>query len=185
MDEGVTVLTLGTFDLLHPGHEHLFARCAAYGRLVVGVNSDRFVRAYKTRIPIQNQLVRIGNVLANEHVSEALLNDGPGVDLIREVRPALIVIGSDWVDRDYLGQLGITRADLEELRCDLLYIARVPGWSTTALREAAAPSHETRIAWCGVPTGDGYRARCSCGWMGEPTPVKAVAMVDANNHKMA
>ena len=131
------VLTLGTFDLLHPGHEHLFERCAAYGKLCVGVNTERFVRAYKTRIPIEGELTRLAKVGANPHVYATMLNDGPGADLIRELRPDLLVIGSDWVDRDYLRQIDVTRADLERLGCDLLYIARIHGYSTTALREAA------------------------------------------------
>jgi len=47
----------------------------------------------------------------------------------------------------------------------------------------AVKIHETRVAFCGVPGGDGYRARCSCGWMGEPTLSKAVALVDCDYHR--
>lgn len=47
----------------------------------------------------------------------------------------------------------------------------------------ALEEHRARVDWCGVPSGDGFRARCSCGWLSVPTPIKAVATVDAANHQ--
>lgn len=127
------VLTIGTFDLLHTGHRHLIARAAGSGELTVGVNSDRFVTEYKGE-PIQSQDARMRRIAALEHVADVRLNDGPGRDLIEDVKPDLLVVGSDWADRDYLAQIGCTRELLEDLGCDLLFVARLPGFSTTALR---------------------------------------------------
>ena len=128
------VLTIGTFDLLHTGHRHIFARAAAYGELLVGVNSDRFVSRYKGRPTAEPEAVRMAKVERLDDVADVYLNDGPGHELIDELRPDLLVVGSDWVDRDYLGQIGCTRAELERIGCDLLFVARLPGYSTTALR---------------------------------------------------
>src|SRR5437764_1004820 len=41
------VLTNGCFDLLHVGHVRYLAAARRLGRLMVGVNSDRSVRALK------------------------------------------------------------------------------------------------------------------------------------------
>ncbi len=38
-----TIITYGTFDLLHKGHIRLLQRAAAYGdRLIVGLSTDEF-----------------------------------------------------------------------------------------------------------------------------------------------
>lgn len=128
-------LTIGTFDLLHTGHRYLFARAAAYGELTVGVNSDRFVAEYKGD-PVQSAEARMRKVGSLDDVAHVRLNDGPGRDLIEDVRPELLVVGGDWMDRDYLAQIDCTRELFEGLRCDLLFVARLPGFSTTALRRS-------------------------------------------------
>lgn len=132
------VLSLGTFDLMHRGHDLLLARASGFGRLVVGVNSDRFVKEYKGRFPVQSQLDRINNVYKHWAVDDVFLNDGPGIDLIREQKPELLVIGSDWHDK-YLPQIGITAQELfTELRCGIVYLPRTAEISTSELRGEAA-----------------------------------------------
>lgn len=130
------VMTLGTFDLTHRGHDVLFARASGFGRLIVGVNSDRFVHKYKGRFPVQSQVDRMANVSKHWAVDQVFLNDGPGVDLIRKHKPELLVIGSDWHNR-YLTQIGITADELfGELRCGIVYLPRTIGISSTELRAA-------------------------------------------------
>jgi len=131
------IMSLGTFDLLHRGHDVLIARASGFGRLIVGVNSDRFTYKYKGRFPVQSQDDRLENVRKHWGVDEAVLNDGPGVDLIREYKPELLVIGSDWHNR-YLTQIGVSAEELfGELRCGVVYLPRTSGISSTELRSAA------------------------------------------------
>ena len=101
------LLTLGSFDLKHRGHQKLFDRCAALGQLTVAVNSDRFIRAYKTVEPAENQDVRMMNVARSPGVAAVVLNDGPGVKVIKRLKPDMIVVGSDWHLADYCKQLGV------------------------------------------------------------------------------
>lgn len=135
------VLTLGTFDCLHHGHIRLFERCAQLGELHVGVNSSAFVRRYKTVEPAQSQDERLWAV-ANGHglsdtVVRVYLNDGPGVKLIRRLKPDLLVVGSDWEDNGYLAQIGMDEEEFfGKLGCSLLYVPRTRGVSSTALRAA-------------------------------------------------
>lgn len=131
------VLTIGTFDLFHMGHGRLLERAAQFGTLTVGVNSDRFTTAYKGR-PAQDERVRSYRVSQHPSVAGVLPNDGPGYDLIATHRPDLLVIGSDWLRRDYPLQLGMTVQDLEELEVGVLYLPRTPGVSTSQLRSEAA-----------------------------------------------
>lgn len=131
------VLTIGTFDLFHPGHVYLLRRCAEHGPVHVGVNTDRFVAKYKGRAPVESQDTRFRRVNASRWVYGTHFNDGPGRELIEEVRPNLLVIGSDWLGRGYLSQIDMTRERMQEMQCDLLFISRLPGFSSSALRGAA------------------------------------------------
>lgn len=130
------VLTLGTFDCLHYGHIRLFERAARFGPLTAGVNSDRFVLEYKGRAAKENQQRRISNLTPGLGVERAILNDGPGIDVIRALRPDILAIGSDWLDQDYTAQLGTTAETLAELGVSVLFLPRTIGISTTELRAA-------------------------------------------------
>lgn len=129
------VLTIGTFDLFHAGHERLLERCAWFGLVEVGVNTDRFVNFYKGRSPAEHQAIRVLHV--RRMVRHVHLNDGPGIELIRKVMPDILAIGSDWLGRDYPTQLGTTAEELAGLGISVLFLPRTPGISTTELREAA------------------------------------------------
>ena len=55
----MTVITFGTFDILHIGHINILRRARAMGdRLVVGVSSDELNFAKKGRYPVYPQAER-------------------------------------------------------------------------------------------------------------------------------
>lgn len=131
----LTVLTLGTFDLLHPGHVGLFKRCRQIagtdGRVVAAVNADEFVARFK-RQPVMRTNERLEMVSACKPVDWAIENDGAKqADLIEAVSPDIIVIGSDWARKDYLAQLDITQDWLDEHNIAVCYVPRTGEWSTT------------------------------------------------------
>lgn len=54
-----TVITFGTFDVLHIGHINILQRAKAYGdRLVVGVSSDALNFSKKKRNPVYPEFER-------------------------------------------------------------------------------------------------------------------------------
>lgn len=130
-----TVLTIGTFDLFHHGHLRLLSRASDYGTLTVGVNSDGFVRQYKNRSPVMSHLHRCELLAGLRCVNEVIINDGPGIDLIRQLRPDILAVGSDWIGRGYLTQINTTCDELEQLDVSVLFLPRTPGVSTTELRD--------------------------------------------------
>ena len=128
------LLTLGTFDTPHMGHAAFLERCRLYSdRVIVGLNSDAFVERFKGARPLFSYEEREGLLLALGFV-EVLMNDGPGRDLIRDVAPDVIAIGSDWRRKDYLGQIAMTNDELDVMDCCLLYVPYTPGISTTILK---------------------------------------------------
>lgn len=132
----MTVLTLGTFDLFHAGHVNLLRQCreiAGMGIVVVGLNTDEFIDRYKGRPPVLDYAHRAAVVAACRYVDVVWPNaqaDGSAVDVIHRARPDVIVIGSDWQHRDYLGQLGVPDLDVE-----VRYVPYTESISSSAIRE--------------------------------------------------
>ena len=134
------VLTIGTFDLLHPGHVALLERCVELGgeraHVSVGVNTDDFIKRYKGAYPVMSLVERLEMLRAIRWVDDVLINKG-NEDckvLIDEVKPDLLVVGSDWLGKDYLKQTGLTREYLERRNIALVFLPYTVGISTTQLK---------------------------------------------------
>lgn len=93
------VFTNGCFDILHVGHVRYLKEARAQGDvLVVGVNTDASVRKLKgpTR-PVQNENARAEILAALESVSfTVLFDEETPMELIREIRPDVLVKGGDY-----------------------------------------------------------------------------------------
>ncbi len=93
----MTVLCLGTFDRLHPGHEDYFRQARELGdRLVVVVARDETVQNVKGHEPLQPENVRLEAVAHHPLVSEARLGlPGDKYRIIEEIQPDIILLGYD------------------------------------------------------------------------------------------
>lgn len=105
--EGRTVaFTNGCFDILHRGHvEYLaYARSLA-DLLVVGVNSDSSVRRLKgEERPINTERDRATVLAGLESVDYVtIFEEDTPLDLIRIVKPDLLVKGSDYTIENVVG----------------------------------------------------------------------------------
>lgn len=131
------VYTGGTFDLFHSGHAAFLARCAELGEVVVALNTDEFIEAYKGKPPVMSYKEREAVLLACRSVTAVVPNWG-GADstiAIEIVKPSLIVIGSDWARRDYYAQMNFTQDWLDERGIGLCYIPYTQGVSSTDIKE--------------------------------------------------
>jgi cytidyltransferase-like protein len=118
-----TALTIGTFDLLHHGQVDFLRAAARLGaELTVGVNTDAFAASYKRR-PVMTQDERIYAVRQLGY--PALFNASAGRELIYEVAPDVLAVGSDWARKDYLAQIGVTQDWLDERKIILAYVPYV------------------------------------------------------------
>lgn len=127
------MLTIGTFDIPHLGHAVFLQRAAAYGELTVGVNSDRFVEAYKGTPPVFRFRERAA--LIHKLGYRVAANDGAGDQLIRMTSPDVLVVGSDWLDRDYPTQIGMTSDELAGLGIDVVFVPYTSDISTSMIKE--------------------------------------------------
>jgi len=139
-------LTTGTFDTPHFGHARLLARIRHYTQnLVVGVLSDEFVASYKGEAPIFSAADRVSQVamLGRELFPQfraVIISDQ--AKFIRQERPSMIVVGSDWHGGErYLNQLGITQDELDSMQIGVCYLPYTPNISTREIKQRAHGHH--------------------------------------------
>jgi D-glycero-beta-D-manno-heptose 1-phosphate adenylyltransferase len=129
----IIVFTNGVFDLLHPGHVRYLQRARALGDvLLVGVNSDRSVRANKgPGRPVTAELERVEILEALACVDGVVVFDeDTPYAIIKRIQPDVLVKGADWAEDAIVGR------DIVEARGGK--VVRVPieeGHSTTAILE--------------------------------------------------
>jgi len=116
----------GTFDLLHPGHLQLlnFAKsCGDY--LIVAIDTDDRVREKKgpTR-PIYNQEERIFFLRMLKPVDqvETFSSDKELESLIKELKPDIMIVGSDWKGKSVIGSYYASK---------LIFFDRIEEYATT------------------------------------------------------
>lgn len=121
------VITYGTYDLMHEGHIRLLERARALGDyLIVGVTADGFDLA-RGKINVQQSLIeRIEAVKATGLADQIVIEEyeGQKIDDIRKFDVDIFTVGSDWIGRfDYLKEY-----------CDVVYLDRTEGISSSMLR---------------------------------------------------
>ena len=101
------VFTNGCFDVVHRGHVEFLKFCKCSGDIVVvGLNSDSSVKAIKgPDRPINNQYDRAAVLAALETVDYITVFDEPDpLNLIKKVKPDILVKGQDWAQKGIIGQ---------------------------------------------------------------------------------
>ncbi len=130
--------TNGCFDILHRGHTKLLAEArAACDRLVVGLNSDASTARLKGKSRPINPVESRAEVLAALEAINLVVvfeEDTP-IELIKRVRPAVLVKGAEYRREDVVGHDVVEAAGGTVMLVDL-----VPGHSTTAIVERARPA---------------------------------------------
>jgi D-glycero-beta-D-manno-heptose 1-phosphate adenylyltransferase len=125
------VFTNGVFDLLHVGHLRYLQQARSLGdALIVGLNSDRSVRAIKgpTRpITPEEERAEILEALACVDGVVIFDEDTPW-EAISALQPDVLVKGADWAEDAIVGR------DIVEARGGrVVRVAIEPGHSTTGL----------------------------------------------------
>ena len=127
------VFTNGCFDILHLGHIDYLAKASDLGDiLVLGVNSDASTRGLKgPNRPINNEEQR-SVLLASLHFMDAVIifDDPTPIELIKIVRPDVLVKGSDYNLSNIVGADVVQSYNGQVKTIDFL-----PGYSTTLIEE--------------------------------------------------
>lgn len=126
------VFTNGCFDMFHPGHLHVIRHASLKAQedgspLVVGVNSDRSVRALKgDSRPIWNERDRAEVVASIKGVDYVVVfEETTPWELMGVLHPRLVVKGGDYTEHRVVTVDG----------CGVDVVPLLPGWSTTSMIE--------------------------------------------------
>lgn len=123
-----TVITYGTYDLLHKGHILLLKRARALGdRLIVGLSTDEFnwkfkqkicAQPYEERKLILESLRFVDNVIPEECWEQK-------VEDVKKYDVSVFTIGDDWKGKfDFLKDY-----------CEVVYLERTQGISTSERKQ--------------------------------------------------
>lgn len=136
------VITYGTYDLLHEGHINLLRRAKALGDyLIVGVTSDSFDRERGKLSVRNNVLERVEAIRNTGYADEIIIEDyvGQKIDDIQRYNIDIFAIGSDWEGKfEYLREF-----------CDVVYLPRTEGISSTMLRSRNQKVYHLGVIGCG------------------------------------
>ncbi len=123
----IKVITYGSFDIFHEGHKRLLERAKELGDyLIVGVTTDSYDESRGKLNVRQSLMQRVENVkdcgLADEIIIEEY--EGQKLNDILKYNIDIFALGSDWLGQfDYLKEY-----------CDVIYLERTKGISSTQLR---------------------------------------------------
>lgn len=128
-----TLLTIGTFDIPHAGHAALLRQCERLAdKVIVGINTDDFVRRYRNVAPIYSYGEREFLVQAMGY--RTYPNDSAGRGLIFMVQPDILAIGSDWARKDYYAQIDVDQDWLDAMGIMMVYIPYTKLISSTEIK---------------------------------------------------
>jgi len=123
-----TVITYGTFDILHVGHINLLRRAREMGdRLVVGLSTDQFnqgkhkssLLTYENRRAVLEAIRWVDEVFPEARWDQK-------VEDIKKYAADIFVMGHDWEGRfDFLSE-----------HCQVSYLPRTEDISTTEIKQS-------------------------------------------------
>ena len=126
----IKVWTNGCFDVIHRGHIELFKYAKSLGdELIVGIDSDEKVKKDKGEgRPINNLNDRAFILQSIKYIDRVIKFDSTDElrRLVKDIKPDIMVIGSDWEGKDVIGQ---------EYTKELRFFDRVGNYSTTKILE--------------------------------------------------
>ncbi len=125
------VFTNGCFDIIHLGHINYLSKAADLGTiLIIGLNTDASVKRLKgIGRPVNDEDARAQSLAALLFVDAIILFDeDTPYNLIKKVKPDILVKGSDYKSEDIVGHDIVEENGGEVVTIDLL-----PGYSTTSI----------------------------------------------------
>jgi glycerol-3-phosphate cytidylyltransferase len=125
------VITFGTYDLFHIGHLNILKRAAALGsHLTVGVSTDALNFSKKGLKPVFPEHERLAIVESLRFVNEAFYEESLEfkAEYIKRYKADVLVMGDDWAGR----------FDQFKSLCDVVYLPRTEGISTTDIKQGLA-----------------------------------------------
>ena len=89
------VLVFGKFDIFHPGHKHILTLAKKLGKVIVVLESDQAIKAFRHRAPYYNQEARKNKLEALGFKVFIRTTDHDALYLINHLQPDILCLGED------------------------------------------------------------------------------------------
>lgn len=133
-----TVITYGTFDILHVGHINLLRRARALGdKLIVALSTDEFNKGkhkssllnYENRKAVLEAIRYVDAVIPETHWEQKIPD-------VQRLGADIFVMGHDWEGEfDFLKDY-----------CEVVYLQRTADISTTEIKDSLEPKADPASA---------------------------------------
>jgi len=121
----ITVMTHGTFDILHYGHIEYLKKARSLGdKLIVSLSSDALARAYG-KDPVNNYAARKKVLESIRYVDKVVKSESVSREALAEKNKADIYVTSS-IYKCY---------DFSKYKCKVVFIEPTPNISSTRLKE--------------------------------------------------
>lgn len=127
-----TVITYGTFDLLHYGHIEILRRAKELtegGKLIVAISSDEFnaIKGKTSHMPYEKRKELVEAIRYVDEVIPETNWEQKKTD-VKDHNVDIFVMGNDWEGK------------FDELKefCEVIYLERTPSISSTAIKKIIA-----------------------------------------------
>ena len=127
----------GCFDGLHHGHLFFLGFCRGQGdSLVVGINSDRYMREVKHQEPMFNQDIR-KKVLEDTGIPTrvVIFEEENPIAFIKGILPEIHCTGAEYAERCIEAEV------CKGLGIELRFVPRIGKWSSTEMRKNGYSTH--------------------------------------------
>ena len=122
----IQVITFGTFDLFHYGHENLFNRIFKYGdKVIVGLSTDDFTKEKKNFKPDDTYNIRAKNITDKYNIETIFEEKSLELknDYIKKYNGNILIMGDDWKDK------------FDWVDICVIYLPRTPNISSTMIKQ--------------------------------------------------
>jgi rfaE bifunctional protein nucleotidyltransferase chain/domain len=121
----------GCFDGLHKGHLFFLGFCRAQGDLlIVGINSDNYMRKKKKKEPMFNQNERKRMLEETGIPSKVIIfEENDPIEFIKAIKPQVHCTGIEYIEKCSESKI------CQNLGISLVFVPRVGNWSSTEMRE--------------------------------------------------
>lgn len=132
-----TLITYGTFDLLHTGHLNLLEKLGSMcDHLIVAVSTDEFnaIKGKRCIVPYEDRARLVSSLRVVNQVIPESNWEQKRIDILK-YKVDMFAIGSDWAGKF---------DDLQDI-VQVLYLPRTEGISTTEIKDIISKTKDEKI----------------------------------------
>lgn len=139
LDHKISVLTFGSFDLLHPWHEAYLKHAKSHGdKLITIVASDESIQRFKKHTPTFSQAQRIKTLKELEIIDQIIPGNPQNFfEKLKYIQPNVLVFGYDQSTQDVENRY-------KEENLPVPFLVKAPGYQTEIYKSSLIKTNQEK-----------------------------------------